>query len=68
MLKNVVIGILLLLCLWFWSGNYLKTFDGCVDSYFREFTGIEDRTRRRSRAIEVCEELVAEGRVLPPGN
>lgn len=68
MIKNVVIGILILLCLWFYNSSNLKTFEGCVDSYFAQFTGIEDRTRRRVRAIEVCDELVTDGRVLPPHN
>lgn len=65
MLKNVAIVILALMCIWFYWGNDLKTYDGCVSAFKSQFTGIENVNERYHVARQRCDELVSEGKVLP---
>lgn len=65
MFKSVVIIILALMCIWFYWGNDLKTYDGCVSALKSQFTGVEDLNERHQIARKMCDELVTEGKVLP---
>ncbi|MCU7999441.1 hypothetical protein L5M38_23150 [Shewanella sp. SM101] len=43
----------------------LKTYDGCVDAMYSQFTAIKDRGERKAIARLRCDELVTEGKVNP---
>ncbi|EJA7356672.1 hypothetical protein ACVD1N_21930 [Vibrio parahaemolyticus] len=65
MLKNAIILVLIFMCIWFYMGESLKTYDGCVSALRSEFTAIEDFKERTAIAKAHCDDLVAEGKVLP---
>ncbi|EKG2657570.1 hypothetical protein O2V57_004472 [Vibrio parahaemolyticus] len=65
MFKNAVILVLIFLCVWFYLGDDLKTYDGCVSALRSQFTAVEDYTERTQLAMAHCDDLVAEGKVLP---
>ncbi|PTO62419.1 hypothetical protein [Vibrio splendidus] len=66
MVKKIIVTAIIGYVAWsFFIDDSLKTYDGCVDAMYSQFTAIEDRGERKAIARLRCDELVAEGKVNP---
>ncbi|HBC3612533.1 MULTISPECIES: hypothetical protein [Vibrio] len=66
MVKKIIIAAIIGYSAWVLLVNdSLKTYNGCVDAMYSQFTAITDRTERQAMARLRCDELVLEGKVSP---
>lgn len=64
MVKKIIVAAIIGCIAWvFFIDGSLKTYNGCVDDMYSQFTAIKDRTERKAMARLRCDELVAEGKV-----
>lgn len=66
MVKKITITAIIGYASWvIFTNDNLKTYDGCLDAMYSQFTSIEDRGKRKLIAKLRCDELIAEGKVTP---
>ncbi|NVN83723.1 hypothetical protein BCU90_00515 [Vibrio lentus] len=66
MVKNIIVTAIIGYMAWsFFIDDSLRTYDGCLDALYSQFTAIEEKGERKAIARLRCNELLAEGKVTP---